>query len=240
MRPSQALYIICHILINDILLEVAAIQLSSRQELIIKMLKESGPLTAEQISSRLDLSKPTIRPDLAVLSLAGFLDAKPKVGYFVCIKENQGIFMRYVRTLKVAELMSTPTIVQENSSAFDAGVRFFTDDVGSVYIVDHENSLVGVASRKDFLRVSLGGADLEKLPVSMLMTKHPNVQFVKEDDDIYTAAKILRDFSIESLPVISFSNSPHDESKRILKVLGRISLETINSIFVEAGEVLER
>src|SRR5699024_7769694 len=56
--------------------------LSERQEKIIEIVKENGPITGEKIAEQLHLSRATLRPDLAILTMAGFLDARPRVGYF--------------------------------------------------------------------------------------------------------------------------------------------------------------
>lgn len=61
---------------------VRTIELSDRQEKIIEIVKESGPITGEKIADRLNLTRATLRPDLAILTMAGFLDARPRVGYF--------------------------------------------------------------------------------------------------------------------------------------------------------------
>ena len=34
------------------------------------------------LQNRLNLTRATLRPDLAILTMAGFLDARPRVGYF--------------------------------------------------------------------------------------------------------------------------------------------------------------
>ena len=61
---------------------VRTIELSKRQEHIIEIVKENGPITGEHIADQLNLTRATLRPDLAILTMAGFLDARPRVGYF--------------------------------------------------------------------------------------------------------------------------------------------------------------
>ncbi|HEX6922967.1 MAG TPA: helix-turn-helix domain-containing protein, partial [Bacillales bacterium] len=58
------------------------IELSNRQEHILQIVKDEGPITGEQIAEELGLTRATLRPDLAILTMAGFLDAKPRVGYY--------------------------------------------------------------------------------------------------------------------------------------------------------------
>ena len=58
------------------------IQLSERQKKIIDIVKYNEPITSENIAKKLELTRGTIRPDLAKLTMSGILDARPKVGYF--------------------------------------------------------------------------------------------------------------------------------------------------------------
>ncbi len=61
---------------------VIQLELSERQKKIVEIVKENGPITGEHIADRLDLTRATLRPDLAILTMAGFLEARPRVGYF--------------------------------------------------------------------------------------------------------------------------------------------------------------
>ena len=57
-------------------------ELSNRQEKIVEIVKANGPITGEKIGEHLSLTRATLRPDLAILTMAGFLEARPRVGYF--------------------------------------------------------------------------------------------------------------------------------------------------------------
>lgn len=61
---------------------VREIELTKRQDRIIEIVKENGPITGEQIAERLNLTRATLRPDLSILTMSGYLDARPRVGYF--------------------------------------------------------------------------------------------------------------------------------------------------------------
>ena len=54
-------------------------------------------------------------------------------------------------------------------------VTMFLSDVGSVFIIDENENLCGIVSRKDLLKATIGGADINKMPVGMVMTRTPNV-----------------------------------------------------------------
>ena len=57
-----------------------AIELSKRQQQIVDIVKNNGPITGEHIAERLDLTRATLRPDLAILTMSGILEARPRVG----------------------------------------------------------------------------------------------------------------------------------------------------------------
>ena len=63
-------------------------ELSERQEKIVEIVKDNGPITGEKIAEKLGLTRATLRPDLAILTMAGFLDARPRVGYFYTGKSS--------------------------------------------------------------------------------------------------------------------------------------------------------
>ena len=58
-------------------------ELNKRQTEILEIVKADGPITGEQIAERLHLARATIRPDLAILTMAGFLDARPVSAIFI-------------------------------------------------------------------------------------------------------------------------------------------------------------
>ncbi len=56
---------------------VSAIEITARQEQIIQIVKNNSPITGERIAALLNVRRATLRPDLAVLTMAGLLDARP-------------------------------------------------------------------------------------------------------------------------------------------------------------------
>lgn len=61
---------------------MSTIELNKRQEQILQIVKDEGPITGEHIADQLSLTRATLRPDLAILTMAGYLEARPRVGYF--------------------------------------------------------------------------------------------------------------------------------------------------------------
>lgn len=201
-------------------------ELSDRQETIIEIVKENGPITGENISNQLNLSRATIRPDLAILTMAGFLDARPRVGYFYTGKTGSELLTEKVKQYKVKDFQSVPVVVKEDTSVYDAISTMFLGDVGTLFVVDDHGSLTGVLSRKDLLRASIGNQNLNNVPVHIIMTRMPNITVCEPNDSLIESAKKLIDKQIDGLPVVK-------ETKQGLQVVGRITKTTITQAFVE-------
>lgn len=206
-------------------------QLNERQEKIINIVKKNQPITSEAIASELNLTRATLRPDLAILTMSGILDARPKVGYFYTGKSSLSYISEKIKSIKVSEVISVPIVVDEATSLYDAIVLMFLEDVGSIYVTN-KGFLSGVVSRKDFLKSALGGMDLNKVPIGMIMTRMPNIIYVEAEDSILTAAIKLIDHEIDSLPVVDEDS----EEEKNYKVIGRITKTTITRLFVELGK----
>lgn len=58
------------------------IKLSKRQDEILEIVKQNGPITGKDIAEKLSLTRVALRPDLAILTMSGNLEARPRVGYF--------------------------------------------------------------------------------------------------------------------------------------------------------------
>lgn len=205
------------------------IELSTRQKKIIKIVQESEPITSEQIAKNLDVTRATLRPDLAILTMIGILDARPKVGYFYSGKSAINIFAQEVKDMKVQDIMSIPIVVTEESSVYDGVVTLFLEDVGTIFVVS-KGSLTGVVSRKDFLKSAMGGVDMNKVPIGMIMTRSPNIVTVTPEDSALSAAIKIMDHEVDSLPVV---NKVKEEEQEVVKVIGRISKSNITKLFVE-------
>jgi CBS domain-containing protein len=211
---------------------VCTIELSKRQQQILAIVRDQGPITGEHIADHLGLTRATLRPDLAILTMAGFLEARPRVGYFYAGKKTGQIFGDQFRKMLVREYKAVPIVIAENTSVYDAIVMMFMEDVGSIFVVREGGLLTGVVSRKDLLKVAIGNQDTREVPVSLAMTRMPNIVTVTGDDSVYDAAKKLIDFQIDSCPVVR----PLDETGRNLEVIGRFTKTTIAKVFVELGD----
>ncbi len=195
----------------------------------MQIVKENGPITGEHIADQLNLTRATLRPDLAILTMAGFLDARPRVGYFYTGKSGTQLLTENLQKIYVKEYQSIPVVVHENVSVYDAICTMFLEDVGTLFVVDKSSQLVGVLSRKDLLRASIGKQELTTIPVHIIMTRMPNITMCEREDLLIDVAKKLIDRQIDALPVVKKSNKGYE-------VIGRITKTNITKAFVALGE----
>lgn len=205
---------------------VITIELNKRQEHIIQIVKDNGPITGEAIADQLNLTRATLRPDLAILTMAGYLDARPRVGYFYTGKTGGQLLSEAVKKLVVKEYQSLPVVVDKNVSVYDAICTMFLEDVGTLFVIDHDALLIGVLSRKDLLRASLGKQELTAVPVNIIMTRMPNITTCRREDSLYEVAKKLIERQIDAMPVVK-------ETEKGIEVIGRITKTTISRAFVD-------
>ncbi|NQX47349.1 helix-turn-helix transcriptional regulator [Paenibacillus tritici] len=208
------------------------IELTTRQLQIIEIVKKRAPITGDQIAESLGLSRPTIRGDLSILVMLEYVDAKPKVGYFPGTKaaarhNSRGL----LQDTKVSDIQSIPVIIRENTTIQDAVVTLFLQDVGTLIICDSNGKLTGVASRKDFLKVTLGNPGAVTMPVSMVMTRQPKVVTVSPDDTVLDAAQRMIYHEVDSLPVVIPGSG--EGSATGLDVVGRLTKTSIVKLLLE-------
>lgn len=208
---------------------VIVIELNKRQEKILQIVKNNGPITGEKIAEKLNLTRATLRPDLAILTMAGYLDARPRVGYFYTGKSSTQLLSESIKKFRVKDFQSVPIVIHEDSSTYEAICVMFLDDVGTLFVTNKDNHLVGVCSRKDLLRASMGGQEIHTTPIHVYMTRVPNVSVCYKDDLLFYAAKQIIDKQIDSIPVVVEKDGHYE-------VTGRISKTTITRAFVSLIE----
>ncbi|ARK29340.1 Transcriptional repressor CcpN [Halalkalibacter krulwichiae] len=160
--------------------------------------------------------------------MAGYLDARPRVGYFYTGKSGSQLLADKVKHITVNDYQSRPVVVQQSVSVYDAICTMFLEDVGTLFVVDANNTLVGVLSRKDLLRASLGKQALESIPVSIIMTRMPNITVCKKEDLIIEVANKLIDKQIDGLPIIEEVDRGSG-----FEVIGRITKTNITALLVD-------
>lgn len=209
-------------------------ELSKRQETILEIVKKEGPITGEQIAERLSLTRATLRPDMAILTMSGMLEARPRVGYFYSGKKPGQELAEKLHRITINDIKSVPVVVPEQCTVYDAVVTMFIEDVGTMFVVREGGLLEGVLSRKDLLKTTLGGQDIHKLPVGVIMTRMPNIVYVESDASVLEAARKLITHEVDALPVVRQAKGKDDNKD--LEVVGRFSKTNVTRLFVELGE----
>lgn len=92
-------------------------------------------------------------------------------------------------------------------------------------MVDKFSIIVGVLSRKDLLRASIGKQELTSIPVNIIMTRMPNVTYCFKEDLIIDVAQKLIEKQIDALPVVKQTDKGYE-------VIGRITKTNITKVLV--------
>jgi len=90
--------------------------------------------------------------------------------------------------------------------------------VHSIYVVDHDDKLIGRLSLKDLLIAS------ENAHISSVYI--PKVDYVNVSEDVVEVAKVMQKYDLEAIPVV-------DDSQ---KLLGRITIDDIVDVIKEESE----
>ena len=209
-------------------------KLSERQEEIIRLVKKGQPVTSEALAEKLGVTRAALRADLAILTMIGVLDARPKVGYVYLGEAQNTRILENISRVLAGEIMSKPVTVTEETTVYDAIVFLFLNDVGTLFI-ENNGILVGAVSRKDFLKNAIGGTDIHKVPVGVIMTRMPNIVCGSTEDSAYDLAKKIIEHEIDSIPIVEKIGDGLSEKPQF-KIVGKISKTNITKLFVKLGE----
>ena len=207
------------------------VKLSKRQEQIAQIVREEGPVTGSAIAEHLEVTRSALRSDLSVLTMLGVLDARPNVGYYYVGLAKETQTAERLKSFLVSDVLSQAVVVNGDTSLYDTIVTIFTEDVGTILVCD-DSYLVGVVSRKDLLRASMGQTDSHTMPISMIMTPVSKVITVEPTDTLVEAAQKMIDYEVDCLPVVVREDV---ENKKRLKVVGRVSKTTVAKVFLECS-----
>ena len=202
--------------------------------MIVDIVRKYEPITSEQIADKLNLTRSALRPDLAVLTMIGILEARPRVGYFFTGKIPQNLISKRIKDIKVDNIKAVPVVITENTSVYDAIVTLFLTDVGTLFVTGDDGFLSGLVSRKDLLKIANGNADIHKMPVGIVMTRMPNIITVTPDESAYEAAKKIVDHQVDALPVVHVVVEDNQEK---FKIVGKVTKSTFTKLFVELVEI---
>jgi len=210
------------------------IQLSSRQLELLELVKKHSPVTGEQLAEYLGVSRPTLRSDLSLLVMLGLLDAKPKVGYFLgnAYRPSSEAMQRY-STMKVREVQGVPVNILESLSVHEAVITLFTENADTLLVVNEQKQFVGIVTPKDLLKITLGNAAAAAMPVSMVMTRYPNIVTLLQDESVMDAIRKMALHQVDCLPVIM----PHDDGGA--EVTGWVSKSSVVRLIADVAEANE-
>lgn len=204
-------------------------ELTDRQKTIIEIVKTQEPISGDNIAKQLNLSRATLRNDLSILTMTGILDARPKAGYFYSGQTVEPLLFEKLYKTSIASLTIPPVTVKQNVSIYEAVTTLFVYDVGSLYVIDENDTLIGVISRKDLLRATISNNQITTTPVAVIMTRKPNIVTTTTDTRILDVGYLLMQHQVDSLPVIDSEQ----------KVIGKITKTIIMNYFVKSGLAIE-
>lgn len=200
-------------------------ELTNRQQEIIEMTKQTSPLTSDQIAKELNLSVPTIRADLRLLTAVGILDSRPKVGYEYAGMKASQLNYDELYNKEINGIIKKATFVEPSTSLQECINSLFLKDTGSLYVVDENKELLGLISRKDLLAVTVNNHDTSTMSASMVMTRMPNLITVTPTMTIKEVGQQLLTHEVDSLPVVDEKNPHH--------VIGKITKNRIFQYFID-------
>ena len=204
-------------------------EFNERQSQIIEIVKNQEPITSEKIASLLNVTRSTLRTDLSILTKTHVLEARPKVGYCYLGDQLPSKTSGEYAKVTAGEVMSRTVAVDEKTSVYDAIVTMFLEDTGTIFVLSQGN-LIGVISRKDFIKSAIGGADLNQIPVGIIMTRMPNVIITTSKEKLIDVARKIIDHEVDCLPVVDIEE---ENNNATYKVIGRISKTNIAELYVE-------
>lgn len=210
------------------------VKLSDRQIQIVEIVKSDQPITSEQVAEKLNLTRAALRSDLSILTMTGILEARPKVGYTLTGRIPTNMIAEFINNIVVKDIKTRPVVVNVDTSVYDGIVTLFLEDVGTIF-VQSEEYLAGIVSRKDFLKHTMGKTDLDRIPISMVMTRMPNIVTLDDDETLAAAIAKMVEHEVDCVPVVSRKGSNDGRDK--LKITGRISktgiISTINEMLTD-------
>lgn len=200
----------------------------------MEIVKSDQPITSEQVAEKLNLTRAALRSDLSILTMTGILEARPKVGYTLTGRIPTNMIAEFINNIVVKDIKTRPVVVNVDTSVYDGIVTLFLEDVGTIF-VQSEEYLAGIVSRKDFLKHTMGKTDLDRIPISMVMTRMPNIVTLDDDETLAAAIAKMVEHEVDCVPVVSRKGSNDGRDK--LKITGRISktgiISTINEMLTD-------
>jgi IMP dehydrogenase len=154
-----------------------------------------------QLTKNIQLNVPILSAAMDTVTEASLAIALAREGGIGILHKNMSIERQaeQVRKVKRSEsgMIVDPITLEVNATIGDALLLMKENKIGGIPIVDKANKLVGILTNRD-LRFETD----RKRKVSEVMTKE-NLIIAPEGTDLRKAEKILRQYKIEKLPVVS-------------------------------------
>jgi IMP dehydrogenase len=154
-----------------------------------------------QLTKNIQLNVPILSAAMDTVTEASLAIALAREGGIGILHKNMSIERQaeQVRKVKRSEsgMIVDPITLEINATIGDALILMKENKIGGIPIVDKGNKLVGILTNRD-LRFETD----RKRKVSEVMTKE-NLIIAPEGTDLRKAEKILRQYKIEKLPVVS-------------------------------------
>jgi len=154
-----------------------------------------------QLTKNIQLNVPILSSAMDTVTEASLAIALAREGGIGILHKNMSIERQaeQVRKVKRSEsgMIVDPITLEVNATIGDALILMKENKIGGIPIVDKANKLVGILTNRD-LRFETD----RKRKVSEVMTKE-NLIIAPEGTDLRKAEKILRQYKIEKLPVVS-------------------------------------
>ncbi|MHB8341560.1 MAG: CBS domain-containing protein [Mycobacteriales bacterium] len=120
--------------------------------------------------------------------------------------------------MQVSDVMTTASISESPSETLKAAAaRMWSQQTGSLLVMDGDE-LLGIVTERDVMKAVARGLDLEKTPVSAIMTK--NVLTIGPATPLHEAARHMAARWIRHLPVVDGG-----------KVVGMVSQRDLVGVF---------
>ncbi len=124
--------------------------------------------------------------------------------------------------MKVSEVMTEATVTDSAGDTLaEAARKMWTQQTGSLLVVDESEDLMGIITERDILRAVGTGMALDGATVADVMSK--DLTTVSPSTTLREAAKLMADNWIRHLPVVDSG-----------KVVGIISQRDLSGVLAEA------
>ena len=70
--------------------------------------------------------------------MSGFIEARPRVGYYYSGKSKNKLVSDHLRQYIIKDRMSLPVIVKEDMTIYDAICTIFLEDTGTLFITNQK------------------------------------------------------------------------------------------------------